>query len=297
MTRGPHAAIMRTLAILLFLVLPTLAGDVDGLVDRLFDHDPAVRSAAREKLEAMGEGTLGAVLARIEARRIGPRATRIYDVADFGADETWRKIVAGRVRVLVAKAGGVQLAPKGSALVVRAPLAVHERIAKELDKLRATYGLLLGIDLRLVRGKGKGEDTLVAPRLTCRNGQRASVDFVRQISYVADFETRVNEKGEVAADPVMGTALDGVRLSLRPVLSEKDGRVRMVVKASIRTIERPLPVFEVPLPGGPPVRLQVPAGHSREIVRIVTCTPDREQITDLGGGLSLIVKAAPIATH
>jgi len=287
---------MRTTAILLFLLLPGLAGDIDRLVDRLFDKDPAVRSVAREKLETMGAGTLQAVLARLEARQAGPGLTRVYDLADFHTDETWSKIVTGRVRALVGEAGKVH-APgtKGAALVVYAPQAVHARIAKELKKLRATYGLLIAVEIRIVRGGDKAAKPVAAPRLTCRNGQKASVDIVRQISYVADFETRVNEKGEVAADPVMSTALDGVHLGLRPVLSEKDGRVRILIKARVRELERPMPVFEVPLPAGPLVRIQVPAGRSREVVRLVTCIPGRDQTVDLGGELRLILRVRPMA--
>ena len=297
---------MRLLPLLLLLSLSSLAGESDDLVDRLFADDAKVRAEAREQLKK--EGSLDRVLARIEARVAARQgAVHFYDLSDFAGDDVWFAAAVARIRQAVGKKRDVQVVGERGIVMVRAPKEVQERVGAALEPLRAAYGRLVQIEVRFVKGKApaKGLDAeglarylarddveiVTAPRLVCRNGQRASVSVVQKVSYVADFEVKV-EGDATLADPRVDTIHSGLMVDLRPVI--RDGKVLIALETTMRTIDKKLPELPVAVPGGQEVKIQVPAGSTRSEVRLVTCEPGVAIPVPLGEDRVLLVTATPL---
>lgn len=303
---------LRNIACLFLSVLfaPAVAGETDDLVDRLFDQDPAVRAAAREQLAQAGEGTLAKVLDRIEARQAPRDVLHLYAVADLQQDKSAWKLALARVRTAAGESGDVVVKEHDGTLIVRAPQEAQARIAAELDALRSALSQMVTMEVRLVRfdkapGVSRvpvariegflnehGAKVVTAPRLTCRNGQRANIRVVDQVSYVSDFDLEVAERG-VIADPVVAIAHDGVSADLRPVVVEGGGAVLVAVEVTRAELEAPLPTMPLPIHGVPGATIQVPVGKTRTLVKLVRCSPDVAVIIDCGDNEALIVSAQP----
>jgi len=293
---------MRILPLLL-LAAAAFAGDAETLVDRLFDDDPKVRAEAREKLKQ--EGSLDTVLARIEARVAAREgALRFYDLSDFAGDDAWFAAAVARVRKAAGEEREVQVVRERGIVLVRAPKEVQERVEAALAPLRAAYGRLVQVEARFVRGAvpAKGLDVealaaflarddveiISAPRLVCRNGQRASVSVLQKVSYVADFEVTV-EDGATIADPRVDTIHSGLVVNLRPVI--RQGKVLVALESTVSTVEKNMPELPIAVPGGEEVKIQVPVGQTRADVRLVTCEPGVAVPVPLGGDRVLLVTA------
>ncbi len=231
---------------------------------------------------------------------------RVYDVADLKENDTAWAIVVARLK---AAAAGVETRLENNALVVVAPAAVQETIAKELSVVRDGFGKLVTLEVRLVKVEGglgvafvpvdkidaflkeKLAEQVAAPCLTCYNGQRASVSVARQISYVSDFEVTLDGQGNVTADPEVSTVADGVMVDLRPLATGQV--VRVATEVTVSEVKNQMPEVELPLPLPTPVKIQVPEVTTRSVARVVECAPGAYSVIDVGGGRVLLLLAIP----
>jgi hypothetical protein len=229
---------------------------------------------------------------------------RIYDVTDLKTHDAWYAVAVARVGEAAA---GAQVRAEGNTLIVAASAAVQEKIGKELRDIRARLGRIVDIDVRFVKAEGglgvtsvsaekvdallkeKNAESLAAPKLSCYDGQNASVSVVRQVSCVSDFNFTADAKGNVTADPVVDTLPDGVTAKLRPFA--RDGGVRMVAAITVNEVKEQMPEIELPLPLKKPVRIQVPEGTTRSTTRVVDCAPGVFTVLDLGGGYVMLIGA------
>jgi hypothetical protein len=237
-------------------------------------------------------------------------ALRIYDIADLKQDDA--SLAAAMTRVKAA-ADGHEVRLEKNCVVVLAPPAVHEKIAKELAAVRAAFGKLVTMELRIVKVEGglpaasipadkvdallkeKRAEGRRGPTLTCFNGQQASVTVLRQVSYISDFDISVDGQGNVTADPEISTIDDGLTAKLRPFLSGQT--IRVAVDLSFVEVSEPIPEVELPIPLATPVKIQVPECKSCSVARLVECAPGAFTVIDLGGGHVVLLLAIPALTN
>ncbi|HEX5137912.1 MAG TPA: hypothetical protein VFY93_13125 [Planctomycetota bacterium] len=253
---------------------------------------------------------LGLLLCLALVARAGDEQPQVhvYDVADLKAHDTWYAVAVARVR---AAAEGTQVRAEGKTLIVVAPAAVHEKIGRELKEIRARLGRLVHIEVRFVKAEGglgvasvpaqdvdallkeKHAESLAAPKLTCYDGQKASVSVTRQVSCVSDFKFATDGQGNATADPVVETLPNGVMARLRPFA--RDGGVRVVAEVTVSEVNGQMPEIELPFPLAEPAQIQVPEGTTRSVTKVVDCAPDEYTVLDLGGGRAVLIRATALS--
>lgn len=252
---------------------------------------------------------LGLLLCLVLAARGGddPSILRIHDCTDLKWDDTWWAIAVARVRA-AAQGGDVELQENG-VLVVTAPAAQQEQIARDLTAVREAFGQLVTLVVRIVKVEGglgvasvpaekldallrerKAED-LAGPTLVCRNGQQSSFSKTRPVSYVSDFEITLGPDG-ITADPVVTTLPHGITAKLRPVVVGQT--VRVAADISVTEVADQMSEVELPLPLPTPVKIQVPESTTRSVTRLVECPPGAYAVIDLGGGQVVLLRAMPV---
>lgn len=92
--------------------------------------------------------------------------------------------------------------------------------------------------LHMVYKESKG-NVLVAPKLTCFDGQRANVLVAEQVTYIADYEVEVAENS-VGASPVIERALDGISLDVRPIVSADRKYITIEVRPALARLKTPM---------------------------------------------------------
>lgn len=251
---------------------------------------------------------LGLLLCLVLVARAGddPAApvVRIHDVADLKDEGAWWAAAFARVRVV---AQGAKVELQNNNIVVVAPVAVQEKIAKELSVVREAFGTLLHLDLRVLKIEGgldvaslplekleglvkeKRAEVLAAPSLVCHNGQDVSVSVLKQISYLSDFDVTLDGQGNVTADPVVATLQDGVTANLRPLLVGQE--IRVAADISVTEVAGQMTEVELPLPLPIPVKVQVPESTTRSVRKLVACKPGAYAVIDLGGGQAVLIRA------
>lgn len=149
-------------------------------------------------------------------------------------------------------------------------------IALQVAELHDTQ---LNAVLWLLKKTGRSE-TLMAPRLTAFNTQRASLTVVNQRSYIKDFDVEVAQSAYIA-DPQMGTLQTGIVLDIRPTISNDRKYITLEVRPTITSLEALTP-FTTTLGGAQSVTLSVPTVNLQSVETTVRI-PD--QGTLLLGGL------------
>ena len=139
--------------------------------------------------------------------------------------------------------------------------------------------------LRAVRKHSKAT-ILVAPRLTCFDGQRANVTIAEQISYISDYDVETagggGGAGAVGASPVIDQALDGVSLDVRPIVSADRRFITIEVRPSLARLKRPFRSGDVSLGFGITASIDLPEA-ALKTVQTTVMIPDGGTI--LMGGL------------
>jgi hypothetical protein len=197
---------------------------------------------------------------------------------------------------------------RDGALVVAAAPAVQERIAKDLKEVRDAFSKFVRIDLRVatmarppgVASVPDGEleaflkerqaETAIAPSIVCRNGDSASIETVREVSYVRDFGVVLDGSGRAVADPEVATVREGVTARLRPFVVGES--VRVVCSVDVTEVLRPLRTVKLPLPLALPLEVQVPETTTASATRLVECAPGAWTVVDLGSHV-ILLRAAP----
>lgn len=306
---------MRTTVLLLVLAMPSLAGDdLDTLVDQLFSKDANQRTEARKALLASKDADLEQILARIEARRPAEATLTIYDVSDLRGDpKNW----AATHKIIKSTADGAksfQYDAERGVLIVSASEGVHAKIAERVNALRRAQGTLVQIHAWFVKTKKPAADlpteiatgdlkaliesidgeVLLAPALTCFNGDRATMEFVEGVSFVEDFDIDFEiTNGAVAFDPVIGTAQSGLTLEVRPVVT-KDGAVQLATTVRRTTLDLPFPTLKVPTITGQKAEIQIPTLRTEALITLKTCKLNRVIVLDLGDGIIVLLSAKAV---
>jgi hypothetical protein len=252
---------------------------------------------------------LGLLLCLVISARAGDDPlVRVYDLADLKTHDNWYALAMVRVKDAAA---GAEVRPEGDALVVVAPAAVQEKVARELETIRESFGRLVGMEVRFLRVEGglgvasvaaekldalleqRKAEAVAAPKVTCYNGQQASISVARQLSYVRDFTFTADNEGNVTADSVVDTLPDGVTANLRPFIAE--GKVRVAADVTVAEVADRMPEIDLPLPLAVPAKIQFAEGTTRSVRKLVDCAPGEYAVLDLGGGCVVLIRATPLA--
>lgn len=141
----------------------------------------------------------------------------------------------------------------------------------------------LEVVLRAVAKQERSEE-IQAPRLLIFNNQRSSMSFLRNLSYIKDFEVEIAQAAAVA-NPVIGTVSDGVALDVRPVVDSELKFITMELRPTVVTLQLPIPTFTTTLGVGQPISIQLPE-LQRQTVRTTVTIPDGG--TMMLGGMKLV---------
>lgn len=122
----------------------------------------------------------------------------------------------------------------------------------------AGQGPLYFIDTRLFRVGPKGE-TISAPKLAVRPGQRAHLSITNQSSYVQDFDASVQGE-QVVADPIVGVIQEGLSIEILCVPApDAERQVDVAWRVSQSSLLRPIATRDVQLHArGIPATIQTP---------------------------------------
>jgi tetratricopeptide (TPR) repeat protein len=137
--------------------------------------------------------------------------------------------------------------------------------------------------LRAVSKQERSEQ-IEAPRLLIYNNTRASMHYLRNISYIRDFEVEIAQAAAVA-NPVIGTVHDGVALDVRPVVDADLKFVTMELRPTVMSLNLPIPTFTTTLGVGQPISIQLPE-VTLQRVRTTVTIPDGG--TMMLGGMRLV---------
>ncbi|MDJ0975563.1 MAG: hypothetical protein QNJ98_13965 [Planctomycetota bacterium] len=126
---------------------------------------------------------------------------------------------------------------------------------------------------------------ITAPRITVYNTQRANVQLLSQVPYVADYEVEIAQLSNIA-NPVIQYILDGVVLDVQPVVSADRRFVSLTLRPTVAVLTRPIATFSTSLASGPiasaPVVIQIP---ELRVSRVRTTVNMPDKGTLLLGGL------------
>jgi type II secretory pathway component GspD/PulD (secretin) len=153
--------------------------------------------------------------------------------------------------------------------------------------LSMQYAFLDDTEVELVlRAVAKQErsEQVEAPRLLVYNNTRASMHYLRNISYIRDFEVEIAQAAAVA-NPVIGTVHDGVALDVRPVVDADLKFITMELRPTVMNLQLPIPTFTTTLGVGQPISIQLPEVTLQRIRTTVTM-PDGG--TMMLGGMRLV---------
>ncbi len=137
--------------------------------------------------------------------------------------------------------------------------------------------------LRAVSKQERSEQ-IDAPRLLIYNNTRASMHFLRNVSYIRDFEVEIAQAAAVA-NPVIGTVHDGVALDVRPVVDSDLKFITIELRPTVMQLQLPIPTFTTTLGVGTPISIQLPE-VTLQRVRTTVAMPDGG--TMLLGGMRLV---------
>ena len=139
--------------------------------------------------------------------------------------------------------------------------------------------------LRAVQ-KSERLETITASKVTVYNTQRAVVEVLNKVAYVADYDVEIAQAANIA-NPIIRNAIDGVVLDVKPVVSSDRRFITLELRPTVATLVRPIPTFSTSLASGPvtasaPVIIQVPK-LQKSSVRTTVTMPDGATL--LIGGL------------
>lgn len=140
--------------------------------------------------------------------------------------------------------------------------------------------------LRAVQ-KSERVQQITATKLTVYNTQRATVEVLNKVAYVADYDVEIAQAANIA-NPIIKNAIDGVVLDVKPVVSADRRFITLELRPTVATLVRPIPTFSTSLASGPvtasaPVVIQIPK-LQKSSVRTTVTMPDGGTL--LLGGLT-----------
>lgn len=140
--------------------------------------------------------------------------------------------------------------------------------------------------LRAVQ-KSERVQQITATKLTVYNTQRATVEVLNKVAYVADYDVEIAQASNIA-NPIVKNAIDGVVLDVKPVVTADRRFITLELRPTVATLVRPIPTFSTSLASGPvtasaPVVIQIPR-LQKSTVRTTVTMPDGGTL--LLGGLT-----------
>ncbi len=244
---------------------------------------------------------------------------QVFDVRDLTQGRMTAETLAARLRAVVGERLTVAVTESG-ALVARAPAAAQQAMRDFLDSLRRDTATIYQVDARLVvapmtatvgtqvmrtrpghvvdvddplarlEGWVRGGDVtiLASPRIACLDGQTASMEIGRQISYVADFDVEVG-MGEFICDPVIEVVWDGLAAKFTAWSTEasgmEDGGIHVGLNVVISDVEEPMGTFTTTLGAGTsPVTIQIPSFVKTEFSRLIVVEDGESTLVRLADG-------------
>lgn len=130
--------------------------------------------------------------------------------------------------------------------------------------------------LRAVQ-KSERVQQITASKITVYNTQRATVEVLNKVAYVADYDVEIAQASNIA-NPIIKNAIDGVVLDVKPVVSANRRFITLELRPTVATLTRPIPTFSTSLASGPvtasaPVVIQIPR-LQKSSVRTTVTMPD-----------------------
>ncbi|GAB4157940.1 MAG: hypothetical protein Fur0037_25670 [Planctomycetota bacterium] len=153
--------------------------------------------------------------------------------------------------------------------------------------LSLQYAFLDDTEVEIVMravSKQQRSEQIDAPRLLVYNNTRASMSFLRNISYIKDFEVEIAQAAAVA-NPVIGVVHDGLALDVRPVVDADLKFITMELRPTVMSLQLPIPTFTTTLGVGQPISIQLPS-VTLQRVRTTVTMPDGG--TMMLGGMKLV---------
>lgn len=120
--------------------------------------------------------------------------------------------------------------------------------------------------------KSERSTQVIAPRVTAYNAQRANVQVLNQVSYIADYDVEIAQLSQIG-DPIIQQLRDGIILDIRPVISADRRFITMELRPTVALLQRPIATFQTTLGNGPPVSIQLPEIRIQRVRTTVT-VPD-----------------------
>lgn len=130
--------------------------------------------------------------------------------------------------------------------------------------------------LRAVQ-KSERVQQITASKLTVYNTQRATVEVLNKVAYVADYDVEIAQASNIA-NPIIKNAIEGVVLDVKPVVSADRRFITLELRPTVATLVRPIPTIVTNLASGPvgtnsAVTIQVPR-LTKSSVRTTVTMPD-----------------------
>jgi Flp pilus assembly secretin CpaC/tetratricopeptide (TPR) repeat protein len=130
--------------------------------------------------------------------------------------------------------------------------------------------------LRAVQ-KSERVQQITASKITVYNTQRATVEVLNKVAYVADYDVEIAQASNIA-NPIIKNAIDGVVLDVKPVVSANRRFITLELRPTVAVLTRPIPTFSTSLASGPvtasaPVVIQIPR-LQKSSVRTTVTMPD-----------------------
>jgi len=120
--------------------------------------------------------------------------------------------------------------------------------------------------------KSERSTLVIAPSITAYNNERANVQVLNQVSYIADFDVEIAQLAQIG-DPIIQQLRDGVILDIHPIISADRRYVTMELRPTVAVLQRPIQTFQTTLANGPPVAIQLPELRIQRVRTTVT-VPD-----------------------
>jgi type II secretory pathway component GspD/PulD (secretin) len=125
--------------------------------------------------------------------------------------------------------------------------------------------------LRAVQ-KSERLQQITASKLTVYNTQRATVEVLNKVAYVADYDVEIAQAANIA-NPVIRNVVDGVVLDVKPVVSANRRFITLELRPTVATLVRPIPTFSTSLASNiaaAPVVIQIPRLQKSQVRTTVT---------------------------
>lgn len=183
---------------------------------------------------AFDNGSLGVPTAN-------PSAGIFFNSDDPSGPVNFNRDIRGRFENIFDNALGNRLSTTGG-------LAMQVGIFRDITQINMV--------IQTVEKAGKGK-TLVAPRLSAYNAQRANISMINQIPYIQDFEVQTAANSAIA-NPIIDTILDGVVLEVKPTISNDRRFITLEVQPTVADLVLPIPTFVTVLGPTSAVTIQIP---------------------------------------